>query len=62
MKAKLCASATYDHGGLGSAHVCSLVGGSDSESLRVSRLVDSVDPPVEFLSTLGPTILPPILP
>jgi hypothetical protein len=38
------------------AHVCSLVGGSVSESSQRSRLVDSVDPPRNkptYLWTLG---------
>lgn len=65
-------------GGLGPACVCHLFGVSDSESpsglvyalwlmfqsLRIPMVQVSlnVDLPVEFLSTLRPTILPPILP
>ena len=58
-----CTSTTYVQGGLGPAHVCSLVGGSDSESPRGSKLVDYVGTPVECLSLLRPKILSdPILP
>jgi len=46
-------------GGLGSACVCFLVGGSVSGSPQGLRLVDSVDLLVESLSSLGPSILPP---
>jgi hypothetical protein len=46
--------------GLHPAHVCFLVGGSVSGSPQGSRLVDSVvGHPVEFLSLLDPSILPP---
>jgi hypothetical protein len=45
--------------GLGPAHVCSLVGGSVSESPLRYELVDSVGLPVEFLSPSGSTVLPP---
>ena len=48
-------------GGLIPAHVYSLVGGLASEKSLRSRLVDSVGPPVEFLSLAGPSILPPTL-
>ena len=48
-------------GDLGSSHVCSLVGGSVSESPQSPRLVDSVGLPVKFLSHLGSSILLPIL-
>jgi hypothetical protein len=41
------------------AHVSSLVVGSVSGSSQGSRLVDSVGLLVEFLSLLGPSILPP---
>lgn len=43
---------------LGPAHTHSLVGDSVSVSPQGSRLVDSVGLPVEFLSPLGPAILP----
>jgi hypothetical protein len=39
-----------------SFYLCSLVGGSVSESSQRSRLVDSVGPPMGFLSLSGPTI------
>jgi hypothetical protein len=48
--------------GLGSDHVCSLVGGSVSGSPQGSRLCDSVGLPVEFLSPLGSSVLPATLP
>jgi hypothetical protein len=44
-------------GGVGLACV-SLVGGSISESPQVSRLVESIGLPVEFLSTLSPQSFP----
>ena len=39
-----------------------VLGGLVSGSPQGSRLVDSVGLPVEFLSPLGPSILPPTLP
>jgi hypothetical protein len=45
-------------GGLGPAHVCSLVGSSVSESSQRSRLVDTVGPPVGFSFPSGPSVLP----
>jgi hypothetical protein len=44
--------------GLVAVRVCSLVGGSVSKSSQGSRLVGSVDLPVEFLSPLGSSSLP----
>jgi hypothetical protein len=55
-------SATHVWGGLGAACVCSLIGVSDSEIPQWSRLVGSVCLSVEFLSPLGPAVLPPFLP
>lgn len=43
---------------LGSASVCSLVGGLVSESPQGSRLVGSVDLPVEFQFASGPQSFP----
>jgi hypothetical protein len=45
-------------GGLGPVCACSLIGDSVSENSQESRLLDSVGLPVEFLSPLGPAILP----
>lgn len=47
--------------GLGSVHVCSLLGGSVSESSQKSGLVDSVGS-VRFSSASGPSILSSTLP
>ena len=47
----------WDVEGIGLAHVCSLVGGSVSGCLQGSRLVGSVGLPVEFLSSLCPSVL-----
>jgi len=55
MKTKLCISYICV-GTLGPACVCSLFGGSVSESIR-SSLVDSIGFSVEMLSPLGPAIL-----
>jgi hypothetical protein len=54
-------SNTYEQGGLGQFHVSSLIGGSVSESPQGSSITDSIGLPVEFLSPLGPAILPLIL-
>jgi hypothetical protein len=48
-------------GALGPDHVCSLIGGSVSDSSQESRLVDSVGLPVGILSPPWPSILPPPL-
>jgi hypothetical protein len=42
--------------------MCSLVGGSDTESSQGPRFVDSVGLPVEFPHISGPSVLPPSLP
>jgi hypothetical protein len=57
-------SATYEQGwGLGAAHVCSLVGGSVSESSQgPGWLTLLVSLPVGFLTPSGPSVLPPTLP
>ena len=47
---------------VGPAHVCSLVGGSVSESPQGSSFVDSVGRYLESLPSLGPSILPTTLP
>ena len=49
-------------GGLGPVHAHSLVGGLVSGSLQEYRLIDPFGLPVEFLSSLGPSILSPTLP
>ena len=48
-------------GSMGPAHAHSLVGDSVSESLRGSRLIDSVGHPVESLSFSGPLFFLPTL-
>jgi hypothetical protein len=45
-------------GELRPAHDCSLAGNSVSGTHQGIRLVDTVDLPVESLSSLGPSILP----
>jgi len=47
---------------LPTVHAQSWVGGSVSGRPEVSRLVDSVGPPMEFLTYMGPLILPLTLP
>lgn len=61
MKSKLliCCKCT---GGLTSAHVCSLVGCSVSGKAKGLKLLDTLDFPVGFLFSSGPTILSPTLP
>jgi hypothetical protein len=49
-------------GELGPAHASSLVLGSLSGNPQELKLVDSVGLPVELLSSLGPSVLPPTLP
>ena len=49
-------------GGLGATGISSSVGDSDSGSPQGSRLFDSIGLPVESLSSLGPSVLPPTLP
>lgn len=48
--------------GLASAHVCSLVGCSVSGKAKGLKLLDTLDFPVGFLFSSGPTILSPTLP
>jgi hypothetical protein len=48
--------------GIGPVHAHTLVGSWVSWMSKGSRLFDSVDLPVEFLSSLGPSILPLTLP
>jgi hypothetical protein len=52
--------AAYDQESLGPFHVFSLIGVSDSESHNCSCFFDSAGLSEQFLSSLGPTILPPI--
>ena len=58
MKTKLHICYTYVWRVLDTAHVCSLVGGSVSESPEGSRLIDTVGFSVEFLSPSGPQFFP----
>jgi hypothetical protein len=48
--------------GLVPACACTLIGGSVSQITQLSGLADSISHPVDFLSSLGPSTIPPPLP